>query len=284
MVEVKGREQWYSKFFRILNSAVCFALAFIVVTWLGWFAMAAMGKVFKFDANVYYYGIRYLLNNHKWTKLKVSFIYITYPVFALLFGLLMLYFFDKGRKMQTSLNVFFVWCFVIGTSMFTSQALIASFGANEFNSPFYQHLAVVYAWWFLPIPLVYAINLPFAVLFFYFAINYPRHFITFAYSYSKVNKMEKRRKFFVETAILPFILGAIIISAVTFPMNIFLTAIYLLTIFVGLIVSWVALFYIEVMKDDILHYKGLQKFGFIFAITLVFLIFFIKITWRGVYF
>ncbi len=108
MVEVKGREQWHSKLFRIINSAICFALAYIVITWLGWFAMAVMGKVFKFDANVYYYGIRYLLNNHKWTKVKVSFIYITYPVFALLFGLLMLYLFDKGRKMKTSLNVFFV--------------------------------------------------------------------------------------------------------------------------------------------------------------------------------
>lgn len=284
MVEVKGREQWHSKLFRILNSAVCFSLAYIIITWLGYWAMGAMGKVFKFDANIYYYGIRFLLNNQKWTKLSVTFIYLTYPLFALVFGLLMLYIFDKGRKLRATMNVFFVWCFIIGTSMFSAQAFIASLGANEFNSPFYQNLAVVFAWWFIPPPVIYAFNLPFAALLIYFSINYPRHFMSFAYSYAKVNKMERRRKYFFETAIVPFIIGSVITTAVTFNMNLFIHAIYLLTIGVSLVISWVALFYIEILKDDVLHYKGLQKFGFLFVVALIFLVFFVKVFWRGIYF
>jgi len=284
MVDLKAKEKWDSKLFRIVNSTACFSLAYILITWGGYFAMATMAKIFKFDSNVYYYGIRFLLNGHKWDRMKVSFIFSTFPVFALIVGLLMLYIYVKGRNLKSNVNVFLLWGFVIGTSMFTSQAFLASMGANEFNSPFYQHLGVVFAWWFLPVALVYAFNLPFTILFLYFAINSPRHFIRFAYSYAKVNKMERRRKYFVEVAIVPFILGAVITTMVTFPMNMFVHFVYLFSIGLSLVIGWVALFYIEVMKDDVLAYKSLQKFGFIFLIALVFLIFFVKASWRGIFF
>lgn len=246
--------------------------------------MAVVGKLFKLDANLYYFGIRFLLNGNKWSKLKVSIIYSTYPFFALLFGLLMLFLFDKIKRKPLVLNVFFVWCFVIGTSFFAAQGIIASFGANEFNSPFYQNFAVVYAWWFLPVPFVYAINILFVVLMLYFSINYPKLFLRFSYSFSKVNKSSRRRRYFIETAVVPFILGAIVTSAITFPMNIFIHAIYLLVIGISLLISWVALFYLEILQDEVLKYKVLQKFSF--AILFVFALFvaFIKISWRGIFF
>ncbi len=284
MLDTKGKEQWYDKLIRIFNSTVCFSLAYAIITYGGFFFMALAGKFFKLDANIYYFGIRFLLNGHKWSKLKVSVIYSTYPFFALLFGLLMLYFFDRLKRKPSMLNVFFAWSFVIGTCFFTAQGLIASLGANEFNSPFYQNFAVVFAWWFLPVPFVYAINVFFIILLLYFSINYPKIFLSFSYSFSKVNKSSRRRSYFVETAIVPFVLGAIITSAVTFPMNIFVHSIYLMVIGISLLISWIALFYLEIMKDDVLKYKLLQKlsFGMLFVLTLV--IIFIKfITWRGIF-
>src|SRR5258708_6141624 len=143
MLDAKGKEQWHDKLARILNSTICFSLAYSIITYGGYFTMALVGKFFKFDANIYYFGIRFLLNGNKWSKFKVSMIYGTFPVFALLFGLAALYFFDRIKRKPSLLNVFLIWCFVIGTSIFTAQGLIASLGANEFNSPFYQNFAVV---------------------------------------------------------------------------------------------------------------------------------------------
>ncbi len=284
MLDAKGKEQWYDKLIRILNSTVCFCLAYVTIIFGGFFTMALMGKFFKFDANIYYFGIRFLLNGHKWSKLKVSFIYSTYPLFALLFGLLMLYIFDRVKRKPALLNVFLVWCFVIGTSFFTAQGLIASLGANEFNSPFYQNFAVVFAWWFLPVPFVYATNIFFAALLLYFSINYPKFFLSFSYSFSKVNKASRRRRYFLETAVVPFILGAIATTAITFPMNIFIHSIYLMVIGISLLVSWVALFYLEILKDDVLKYKVLQKFGFLMLVVLAAVVGIIKLSWRGIFF
>lgn len=283
MLDTKGKEQWYDKLIRIFNSTVCFVLAYAVITLGGFFSMAMVGKFFKFDANIYYFGIRFMLNGHKWSRLKVTLIYSSYAFFALLFGLLMLYIFDRVKRKPAILNVFLLWCFVIGTSIFTAQGLIASFGANEFNSPFYQNFAVVFAWWFLPVPFVYATNVLFVVLLLYFAINYPKMFLSFSYSFSKVNKSSRRRQYFIETAVVPFIIGAAATTALTFPMNMFVHGIYIFIIGIALLVSWIALFYLEILKDDVLKYKVLQTPGFIMAFFLVLVVIFIKVYWRGIF-
>jgi len=282
-MDIASKEKWYSKLFRILNSSICFSLAYTLITYGGYFAMGLMGNIFKFDANVYYYGVRFLLNNNKWTKLKITFIFTTYPLFALAFGLLMLFLFTKGKEVRTVINMFFIWAFVIGSSVFVSQGLVASLGANEFNSPFYQHFAVVLAWWYMPLPFIYALNLPFLALFAYFTIHYPKMFLRFSYSFSKVNKVSRRRKYFTETAIVPFIIGAVATTILTFPMNIFMHGMYLMFIGLSLILGWVALHYLEIMRDDVLRYKSLQKFSFFLLLSLILLMGYVKITWRGVF-
>lgn len=283
MLDTKGKEQWYDKLIRIFNSTVCFVLAYAIITFGGFFSMAMVGRFFKFDANIYYFGIRFMLNGNKWSRLKVTLIYSSYAVFALLFGLLMLYIFDRVKRKPAILNVFLLWCFVIGTSMFAAQGIVASFGANEFNSPFYQNFAVVFAWWFLPVPFVYATNVLFVVLLLYFAINYPKMFLSFSYSFSKVNKSSRRRQYFIETAVVPFIIGAAATTALTFPMNMFVHGIYLFVIGIALLISWIALFYLEILKDDVLKYKVLQTPGVIIPIILACFVVFIKYFWRGIF-
>jgi MFS family permease len=283
MLDTKGKEQWYDKLIRIINSTVCFVLAYAVITLGGFFSMAMVGKIFKFDANIYYFGIRFMLNGNKWSRLKVTLIYSSYAFFALLFGLFMLYIFDRVKRKPAVLNVFLVWSFVIGTAMFAAQGLIASFGANEFNSPFYQNFAVVFAWWFLPPPFVYATNIFFVILLLYFSINYPKMFLSFSYSFSKVNKSSRRRRYFIETAVVPFIIGAVATTALTFPMNMFVHGIYLFIIGIALLISWIALFYLEIMKDDVLKYKVLQAPGFIMMFMLALFVIFVKVYWRGIF-
>lgn len=289
MVDTKGKEQWSDKLARVINSTICFTLAYAIINFGGFFSMALMGKFFNFDANIYYFGIRFMLNGNKWTKLKVSMIYSTYPFFALLFGLLMLYIFDKVKRKPALLNVFLVWCFVIGTCVFTSQGIIAGLGLNEFNSPFYQNFAVVFSWWFLPAPFAIAVNVVFFILLLFFAINFPKMFLSFSYSFSKVNKSSRRRTYFIETAVVPFILGAVATTIILWDKtgsaryHVLLHAVYLMTIGISLFISWVALYYLEILKDDVLKYKVLQSFGFVMFIALIFVVGFIKLYWKGIF-
>lgn len=245
--------------------------------------MAFIGKFFGFDTNTYYFGVRFLLNGEKWSVLPVSAIYSAYPLFALFFAVFMLFIFYRIKRLATLINVFLVWCFVIGTSIFSAQGVIALLGAYHFDSPFYKNFAVVFTWWGLPVVVIWGLNVLFAISLFYFAINYPKKFLSFSYSFSKVNKSSRRRKYFIETGIVPFILGAALTTAVTFPMNVPVHTVYLFTIAVGLVIGWVALFYLDIQKEDVLKYKILQQYGFVMFVLLLLVVIFIKISWHGIF-
>lgn len=278
----RNRERWYEKLSRVVNSTVCFSLAYILLTYLFWLVMGFAGMLFKFDSFVYYYGIKYILNDYDWTKLNVTFIYSSGSFFCLTLGLLCLFLFHKLKEIKTMLNIFLLWGFIIGTAIFTSQAVIASLGANEYLSPYYQNFTVVYAWWHIPTPVVYMLAFPLLGLFLLFSVNYARPFMMTAYSYSKVNSESRRKVYFIETAILPYILGAVITSAVTFPMNIFVHAVYMLMIGVALMIGWFSLIYIKIPKDDVLKYNTLQTPNPLFFFLLFLLIFFVFIGWKGI--
>ncbi len=278
----KGREKWYSKLFRILNSAICFSIAYIVVTYSSWFVMGLVGKLFKFNSFVYYYGIKYMLNGQEWTTLKVTAIYSVAPFFALFFGILSFYLFDKLKKIRILLNLFFLWGFVIGTSVFCAQGIIMSLGIGEYLSPFYQNFTVVMAWWHIPAPVVYLLTIPFMILLAYFATNYARPFLLFAYSYSKVMSESKRKRYFIETAFVPFIIGTLIVTGVTYPMNIFVHAVHIFAIGAALVISWLALTYRDVQRDDILRYSSLQDLSAVFLAILFMLVLAVVVGWKGV--
>lgn len=279
----KSSEHWSSKLFRVINSTICFCLAYIAITHLYYFTLAAIGRFFGFDCFVYYYGVKFMLNQHHWNRLNIGLIFSGGAMFYLLFGLLGIYLFDKTKKLKSIVNLFFVWMFVVGACMFCTQAVIAAIGLGEYNSPFYQGLAVVYAWVHIPSFVVYAMIIPFAVLYVYFIVNFAVPFLRMAYSYTRVNKLSRRRKFFAETAIVPFILGSVVVTYLTFPMNLFVHLTQMTAIFLALCGTWLAMTYVEVMKDDVLRYKNIQKFYPVIIVVLALVILWVKVTFRGVF-
>jgi hypothetical protein len=289
-LEQHGHEKWYSKLFRVVNSALCFAAAYLAINYLHQVILALTARIFKFDAFVYYHGVKFLLNGHRWDKQNVCIIFASAPFFVLLYGLFNLYLFSKLKRIKILLNLFFVWSFVISTSMFVSQSIIASLGYDQYLSPFYMDSSPIFAWLRFPGPLIYALNIPALIILLYFAVNTIKPFLTFAYSYTKVNKLGRRRKFFVETAIIPFIIGAVITAGVGFPLsgtfnsnNIFIHGVYLLVIALVLFVVWYALQYIEIMKDDVLKYTALQSANVFSVFSFIAIAIFIKLTWHGLY-
>ncbi len=282
--EHRGREVWYSKLFRIFNSAICFSIAYIAITQLYWVSMALVAKLFKFDSFIYYYGIKFMLNDQSWNHRNISLIYGTGPVFALMAGLLCLLFFYKLKRIPSLLNVLFLWGFVIGTGIFSTQALIASLGMNNYDSDFYQNLAVVFTWLKIPAFLVYLLNIPFAFMLIYFAANSGKPFLSLSFSYGKVNKLSRKRRYFFETVIVPFLLGGLITTVLTFPMNLSIHLLYLAVIAVQLLIAWYMLVHIEVLKEDVLRLKSLQVLNPFLVFFLVLAIITVLVTWKGLYF
>jgi hypothetical protein len=278
----RGREKWPERLTRIVNSTVCFSLAYILITYSFWLSMGFTGLLFRFDSFVYYHGIKFILNDRDWTKLKITAIFSSGPLLCLGLGLLCFFLFEKLKNLKSTLNLFLLWVFVIGTSLFTSQAVIAALAANKYASHFYQNFAVVYAWWHLPSSVVYLLAMPFLFLFLFFSVNYAKPFVTTAFSYSKVNTESRRKMYFLEMVIIPFILGAGITAGVTFPMNIKLHGVYMAVLGMSLVIGWISLKYNKVSKEEMLKYPSLQTLNPVFMFLLSLAIFFVFIGWKGI--
>lgn len=280
---LQSTEKWTERAARVINSTVCFCLAYITVTLAFWFSMSGTAAFFKFNSFVYYYGIRILLNNGRWDKLNVTLIFSTGPIVALIIGLLGAFLFSQLKHIKSILNVYFTWLFVIGCTVFSTQGVISSLGANEYNSPFYQNFAVALAWWRIPKAGVYLLNIPFAAVFLFFATNYPRLFLQFAYSYTKVNKLSRKRKYYMDIALVPFFIGSVVVTALTFPENMFVHLTYMLATAIALLIGFVSVTYIDILKDEALRYKTLQQVNFGMVIALGLAVAGIILTWSGIF-
>lgn len=283
----KRGEVWHSKLLRVLNSTFCFTFIYVLINYLQWFVMAFTSKIFEFDTIVYTYGVKYLLNGLAWNRLNISIIFGSGVFYFVLFGLLGIYLFSLLKQVKSVLNLLFIWAFVTGTSLFCTQALVGALGNSEYNSPYYQNLSIVYSWWRIPDVIAYFFVIPAAILFIYFSVNQAKPFLLLAYSYTKVNKLERRRKYFFETAIVPVILGCMLVLVYKYATHtiydLYIQLLYMATIFLGLIFSYIALPKIDVQKDEVIKYKSLQSFTPVPAILLVLLWAVIYLTRYGVY-
>jgi hypothetical protein len=292
-LDSKQSEKWQSRISRTGNSLACFSLAYIIITYVLWFAPGLAGRLLKFDSIVYYYGVKFILNGYGWSKMKVVLTYSAGAGSALLLALLGLFLYSFLKKSKSLFNVFFLWLFVIGLSIFISQFIIASLGIYKYDSLYYQGLTVAFAWLNLPTIFVYLLGILGLLTIVYIGVNSGKPFLIFSYSYSKVNNLSRRRKYFFEIALVPYIAGSLITWFAVFPKSLaaksvlgFLIGthlIYIVVIGITLGIGWLSLPYVEVNKQDLVRYNSLQMPN-IFFVTMMFVAWvFIYATFRGLY-
>jgi hypothetical protein len=292
-LERKHSEEWQSRASRTLNSTACFSMAYVILTYLLWLTTGLTGMLYKFDSIVYYYGIKFILNDHAWSRQKVAMVYSSGTLIMLILAMLAVFLFRRMKKIRTMLNVFFLWIFIIGISIFMSQFIIAAFGLYHYNSIFYQGLAVSFAWLRIPLSVVYVLNALVVLFIIYMGVNCARPFLIFSFSFSKVNNLARRRKYFFEIALVPYILGSLITIVAIFPKDITAKNILILLasthlIYLGVIgcilgIGWLSLSYIEMAKQDLARYKSLQIPNVIVILFMIISWATIYVTFRGLY-
>lgn len=204
-------EKNISKAGRIFNSTVAYICTYAIFDYVYFLAPALMAKVFNFSATVYFYGNRFDLKGQEWTRLKITFVFISGLIAGLLLTGVCTFLFSKYKGKGILITLLTLWGSVVGCAFFCAQGMIANLGANVSLSPFYHHLSVVYSWFYTPDPIVYLFSIPFFALLVFVGYYVGKPFLSLSYSYSKVNKPSRKRKYFLETAIVPFILGSLLI-------------------------------------------------------------------------
>ena len=276
-------EKGSSKLQRILNSLAAFCTAYMACMYLYYFVTACVGKVFGFDAWIYYYGVKFLLGKQHWSKFNILFTYGSGTFTMFLLCGFCAYLFYKMKDRLLVINLVWLWGFVIASSMFCAQFFIACLGAEEYNSPFYQNLTVVFAWIYMPVTITYILAIPAAAMLVFFSIYFSKPFLSLSYSFSKVNKPKRKRKYFFETVFVPYILGSLLMIAFAFPLNVYINVMYVFVIGIALVIAFFIINIQDMKVDEVLRYKTLQKIN-VPLIIIAFVIFlYIWVTYSGVF-
>ncbi|MCS6819521.1 MAG: hypothetical protein NZ522_06165 [Chitinophagales bacterium] len=273
--EYSGRELWSSKFFRITNSAVSSFLALLLAILVCGVAKAFFMKTFGIKSHLTFYDAFPVTSDpNVWYLKNVLIIYSSGIIATLLLGLAGLYLFHNLKRYDLSFSVFFIWLYVWALNIFCSQALLALLGLEEYYSPYFNNLVVVLAWLRFPKILAYLlVPISIGVLTF-LSIYFIRPFISMAYSYGKVNKLNRRRKYFFETAMVPLFISSLFVVAILVPEPFTYTGlIYIGYGLLSMIIGWYMLFYVDIDRENMFRQKALQKFSFtLFGMLVIFLV------------
>ncbi len=273
-----GREKWNSKLFRIVNSAMAYGIAYVLLQ-SGYFLItAAAANSYGIISTVTFHSFTYSSPIQDWFKKSVVLSYSSGLLFLLMSAAigLLVYWFTK--KYDSPLRLIFLWLAVLGITMSGAEVLNGALGLSDFHSPFYQGFAIAMAWLYVQ-PIIAFV----AAAFFLFSILasgvlFTRLFLQNAYSYRKVEKLKNRRKYFVEIAMVPALIGLMYETVLVFPEKyIFCLVTHLVYVVVFVVSGWYILFYVSMHYDDVNRQHSLQK------ISIVLLLLFMAATyWAAV--
>ena len=264
-----------------------FVIAYMVVMFLFSLVTALVGKFFGFDANISYSGVRFDVGRHKWDRINVSVVWSIGTIFTTILGLVFYYLFSQFKSRLFLANLFFLWGAVISFSIVVAQGILPCIEPGE-QLACYTNLSVVFAWLSIPMPLVYIVSVISVAFMVFFSIYTSKPFLSFSYTFSKVNRTARKRKYYLETAIIPYILASIailIFTGHTYPtVNFYIqNQIYLLCIGLSIAISFLVINITDMKTEEVLRYKNLQTLNTPLFIILILILIFFTATNRGFY-
>jgi hypothetical protein len=280
------KEKLSSKMARVLNSAMAFIIAYMIVIFLFSVVTALAGKIFGFDSSISLSGVKFDLGHHKWEKGNVAVVWSFGTFFTAMLGFIFFYLFSQFKTILNVINLVFLWGAVIAYSIVAAQLIMPCIEPGQ-QLACYTNLAVVFTWLAIPVFFQYLLAAVAVVFLALFSIYASKPFLSFSYSFSKVSKSGRKRKFFFETVLVPFALASFVFltfTKYTYPSINFkvINLVYMSTIAFSLLVSFLVININDVKSDEVLRYKTLQKTNpVLFLLLIILLIFFT--TMRGFY-
>ena len=266
---------------------MAFIIAYLLIMFLFSVTTGLIGKLFGFDPNISITGVKFDLGSHKWDRLSVFVVYSFGAFFTLGLGVLFYYAFSQFKSKINLANLVFLWGAVIAFSIVAAQGLLPCLEPDE-QKACYTNLTVVFAWFSFPLFILYLLCFFFFAFLVLFSIYTSKPFLSLSYSFSKVSKTDRKRKFYFETVIIPYVVSCTLIQMYmhyTYPVENFrvLNLIYMVCIGISLSVSFLVININDIRSEEVLRYKNLQTVSPVLFILFILMLIFFTTTNKGFY-
>jgi hypothetical protein len=280
-------EKFTSKGARIINSVMAFIIAYLLIVFLFSVVTGLIGKLFGFDSNISISGVKFDLGSHKWDRVSVFVVYSMGTFFTVMLGVFFYYTFSQFKSRPNLANLVFLWGEVIAFSIVAAQGFLPSLEPDDPRAC-YTNLTVVFAWFSTSQYALYVIGFVFFVFLAFFSIYSSKHFLALSYTFSKVSKTSRKRKYYFETVIVPYLISCALLLVYihyTYPAENFrvLNLIYMICIGASLSISFLVININDIRSEEVLRYKNLQTISPILFILIILMLIFFVTTNKGFY-
>ena len=195
-------------FYYFLNSTALFILAYLIVSFFYQLTVLITASMCGLDATWYYYDLAFNDLSPLWHRSNILFITFSGPFVSLVIGFIFYYYFSKKKKLNPYLRLFYVWMALHGLNQF--------FGAFASGVAFDEGFGYVPIWlyWAFAIRIfVSIVMLSILAVYGYYATQ---RFLNTSNSLYRIRR-ENRQYFLLNQAVLPAIIGGLIIFLVKLP-------------------------------------------------------------------
>ncbi len=213
----------------ILNSTVLYVIAFLLTTIIHEFGHAIIG---------YIYGSNPILHHNYVEHLKIEnlpvfnkvFISMAGPLFSLIQGFLAGFMFFKTKN-QSYYKLFLLWFSILGFSNFLGYLM---------TGPIFQKGDIGKIFLLMNIPLILQLFIAFigTAILFYLGYKLTIHFLKFSYKEEWIFSAKSRENFAFKIIILPWLIGASIVTILYLPIIAIVSIIYPVTSGMIFIFPW----------------------------------------------
>ncbi|MCF8277903.1 MAG: hypothetical protein K9J17_14310 [Flavobacteriales bacterium] len=236
-----GVEDREAHLLKLLYSATYFAFTFILVSYVSHAFSTANAWDVGYRPNFSYDGMDDLRGTTGWTPFRIGWVYLAPPIWGLaisIFALICFRFID-GR--QAHLRTILFWLAVNGYLLYFSYIISGLLSGMDYGSPLFSGFVGFYSWLDWEKPKVIGVVIIQLIISIPFALLFSKGVLQLNYSRLLAAKNNGKPVIFLHVFIIPIAIGAVLIALSTFPMDLGLQVIRLLSFLPVVIVVFLGL-------------------------------------------
>ena len=210
---------------KILYSSFYFAFTSILLTYLGYLALALNAAYLGYEPSLSFDGVEGLTDTRGWSVKRIAFVYLAPPLIGLLASIFGHYKYSVTDHKKSHWQNFYFWLSVNGFVLFYSYLASGLIAVGNFNSKYFVGFVSFFSWLKWDNKLITAVLLLLCLAFAFYARRYGWPVTKSFYSRKLLKKRVGRNIMFVNIVVLPWLIGTLLVSAATFPMDLLFFAI-----------------------------------------------------------
>lgn len=192
-----------------IQSTILFVAAYLMIFLIGLFTAAISGKFFDYNSIIYFHEVFWLVKPDQWYGDSVKMIYASPPIVSGIIAVFLAIIFSYIHTDRALGKLFILWSLLHGFNAFFGSLLIGSIFGKGFG------YAIIWAYISDTEKVIYSIISILAL--FLIGVFTSRSFLVSANSYYASLENRKQRFFIWAQAIVPFLLGNMLIGMIMFP-------------------------------------------------------------------